>query len=208
MKTIELKGNLREDLGKKSSKLLRKDEKVPCVLYGGETNVHFYVTERSLKHIIYTPHVYVIKLDVDGKKFDAIVQDMQFHPVHDRPVHIDFLEVKEDKVVKISLPVQLNGFPVGVQQGGKLNLDSRKLKVSALAKDLPDLLEIDVTDLSLGKTIKIGDLSFDNLELLDSKNAVVASVRLTRAARAVGDLAAGEEEGSEEGEAEETATEE
>lgn len=200
MKIIELKGNLRENLGKKGSKLLRKEDKVPCVLYGGENVVHFHVTERSLKNVIYTPNVYIINLDLDGNKYNAVLQDMQFHPVNDRPLHLDFLEIKDNQTIKVSIPVQLNGFAAGVKQGGKLSLNLKKIRVKGLAKDLPDVLEINVEKLTLGKTIKVGDLSFDNLELLDAKNAVVAAVKLTRAAR--GAMLAGEggaEEGAEEG---------
>jgi large subunit ribosomal protein L25 len=183
MKSVEIKCNLRKELGKKDSKKLRTQEKVPCVLYGGGENVHFWALEKDFRKVIYTPNVYLIDLNVDGKVYNAIVQDVQFHPVSDRIQHVDFIQISPDKKVAIDIPVQLNGVPVGVKEGGKLMIAMRKLKVRALPKHLPDVLEIDVTNVSLGKTVKVSDIKFPNIEPLDAKNSVIASVRLTRAAR-------------------------
>jgi len=205
MKTFELKGSLRKNVGKKDTRALRAEGKVPCVLYGGKENLHFAVTESDFRHLVYTPHVYIVDLDVDGKKVQAILKDIQFHPVHEQILHVDFLEVSDDKKIDIAIPVETFGLAEGVKMGGKLQVAYRRLKVRGLKKDLPDTLKVDVSGIKLGSTIKVGQLAFDNLELLDAKNAVVASVKLTRAAKG-GDL--GEEESTEEAEASTASTEE
>jgi len=184
MKTIEIKGFKRETVGKKATKQLRKDGNVPCVLYGGNEVVHFYAPVNDFRHLFYTPNVYIVNIDVDGKKYPTILKDAQFHPVTDAPLHVDFLEIHDDKPVVIDIPVKVEGFAKGVQAGGILRIEKRKLTVKGLPKHLPDELVIKVDDLDLGKTRKVVDLSFDNLELLNAKNAVVVAVRLTRAARA------------------------
>ena len=205
MKTFELKGSLRKNVGKKDTRALRAEGKVPCVLYGGKENLHFAVTESDFRHLVYTPHVYIVDLDVDGKKVQAILKDIQFHPVHEQILHVDFLEVSDDKKIDIAIPVETFGLAQGVKMGGKLQVAYRRLKVRGLKKDLPDTLKVDVSGIKLGSTIKVGQLAFDNLELLDAKNAVVASVKLTRTAKG-GDL--GEEESTEEAEASTASTEE
>ena len=184
MQTIEIKGTVRTELGKKSTKALRAEGKVPCVIYGGDKNVHFTASEAEFRKIIYTPNIYIINVNVDGTVYPTILQDTQFHPVKEQMFHADFLLVKEDKPVVIEIPVKLEGFAEGVKAGGKLQLEMRKLKVKALAKHLPDSLKINIDKLGLGKTMQVGHLSYDNLELLNAKNAVVVAVRLTRAARA------------------------
>lgn len=184
MKSIKIKGSLRAVVGKKDAKILRREEKVPCVLYGTSEPVHFSTLEKDLELLINTPNVYTVKLDIDGKSCDAIIQDTQYHPVSDKPLHFDFLQIAEDRKVVIDIPITLEGFAPGVQAGGKLQLAQRRLKVKGFLKDLPDTLKIDINELTLGKTIKIEDLNFDNLELLAAKNAVVCAVKLTRAARA------------------------
>ncbi|MCT4644524.1 MAG: 50S ribosomal protein L25/general stress protein Ctc [Carboxylicivirga sp.] len=190
MQTIEIKGTVRTELGKKSTKALRSEGKVPCVIYGGETNIHFTASEAEFRKIIYTPNVYIVNVNVDGTVYPTILQDTQFHPVKEQLLHADFLLVKEEKPVVIEIPVKLDGFAEGVRAGGKLQLEKRKLKVRALAKDLPDTLDINIDNLGLGKTMQVGQLSFENLELLNAKNAVVVAVRLTRAARAAAQEAA------------------
>ncbi len=202
MKSIEIKGNLRTATGKQDSKKLRKEEKVPCVLYGGEKNIHFAVLEKDLKKLVFTPNVYLVDLDLDGKKHKAIVQDIQFHPVSDRVIHIDFYEIFEDKKVTIAIPVELQGLAEGVKAGGKLQVLNRKLKVRALYKDLPDTLKINVENVGLGKNIKVGEVSFDNLEMLNSANTVIATVKLTRAAKGAMLAATTEGEATEEAAAE------
>lgn len=183
MKSIELKGAARESLGKKGSKTIRANEQVPCILYGGEKNIYFSVVERDLKPILYTPEVYLIKLNVDGKEYTAKIQDIQYHPVSDSPIHIDFLQVFEDKKLTIELPVKLNGSSIGVREGGKLTQELRKLKVKGFIKDLPDEINLDVTDLTIGKSLRVGDLTFKGFEVLNLKTNPVVSVRVTRASR-------------------------
>ena len=183
MKSIELKGTIRESVGKKNSKALRTSENVPCVLYGGKDSIYFSVVEKDLKEIIYTPKVYLIDLDIKGKKHLAKIQDIQFHPVSDAPIHIDFYELAEDKKVEIEVPVRVEGNSIGVKEGGKLVQDSRKLKVKGLVKNLPDEIVLDITNLGVGKSLRVGDLTHDKVEFLDLKNNPVVSVRLTRATR-------------------------
>ncbi len=192
MKTIELKAAKRENFGKTATKQLRKEGQVPCVLYGGKETVHAAALLKDFNKLIYTPDVHLINLNIDGTAHNAVIQDIQFHPVTDDAMHVDFLQVFEDKPVVIEIPVKTKGLAAGVKAGGKLTIEKRKLKVKGLAKDLPTQLEIDITNLGLGKGIQVGHLNFENLELLNNKNQVVISVKLTRAARAAG--TAGEEE--------------
>ncbi len=183
MKTIEISGEIRKELGKKSTKQLRREEKVPCVMYGGEENVHFSVTEKQVLKLVNTPDVYIIHFNIEGKEVKGIIQETQYHPVSDKPLHFDFLQVTDDAPVIIGIPVILEGFAEGVQAGGKLQLMQRRVKVRAMIKDLPESLKLDVTNLGLGKVIKVGELEFENLELLSPPSSVVAAVKLTRAAR-------------------------
>ena len=190
MKVYELKGTVRKELGKKATKADRVGDNVPCVLYGGSENVHFTSTASDLRKLIYSPDVFVVDLTVDGKKCKAIMKSLQFHPVSDKVLHIDFLEVSEDKPVVVELPVQLNGLAEGVKAGGKLALEMRKLRVKGFYTNFPEKIDIDVTSLGLGKSIQVGALKFDNMELLNAKNAVVCQVKLTRAARGAAAAAA------------------
>ncbi len=192
MDIFELKGTVRKNLGKKASREERKEERVPCVLYGDGENVHFSVLEKEVNKLLYTPNVYIVKLDLDGKTEDAILKDSQFHPVTDRVLHLDFYRIFEDKKVEMQIPVSLKGFAEGVRAGGKLNLLTRKLRVYALPADLPKKLEVDVTNLGLGKAIKVKDLQFENVEILNPQNMLVAQVKLTRAARAAAQTTAAE----------------
>ncbi len=185
MKLLEIKCSLREAVGKKESRKLRNKGLVPCVLYGGGENIHFFAPENDFRHMVYTPNVYLVKIDIAGKVYDGILQEIQFHPVTDKILHMDFLQIFEDKPVSINVPVQLNGVPEGVKEGGKLALEARRLKVSALPGDLPDVLHIDVSEIGLGKSIKVGELEFPGIKLLDSANLVIASVKLTRVARGI-----------------------
>ena len=192
MKTFNLSGQSRTETGKKSTKENRKDGFIPAVMYGGENNVHFVVKQEDVLKLIFSPDVYLVDLTVDGKAHKAVLKQLQFHPVKDSVLHIDFLEVFENKPIVMSLPITLKGLAEGVKAGGKLILEKRKLKVKASYVDMPEDLVIDVTNLSIGKSMYVGQLSFDKLELMDAKNAVVCSVRLTRAAR--GAAAAAKEE--------------
>ena len=185
MKTYEVKGEVREDFGKKAARSYRSEGLIPCVVYGGsnEKNLNFVVKKSDVRNLIYTPEVYLINLVLDGKSVMAILKEIQFHPVKDNILHIDFLHVFPNVPLVIELPVRLEGLAAGVKSGGKLSLDLRKLKVKALAEKLPQELVVNVEDLELGKSIQVGELNFEGLELLTPKNAVVCRVQLTRAAR-------------------------
>lgn len=183
MKTFELNGTVRTDLGKKATKADRVSENVPCVLYGVAANVHFTATKSDLRKLIYTPEVYIVDLTIDGVKSKAIMKALQFHPVTDNVLHIDFYQVTETKPVIVEIPVKLEGLAEGVKSGGKLALEMRKLKVKGLYTQLPENITIDVTELGLGKSIQVAKVTAENLEILNAKNAVVCQVKLTRAAR-------------------------
>jgi large subunit ribosomal protein L25 len=206
MKTIDLKAVKRQETGKKSTKELRRNGMIPCVLYGGEEAVHFTAPVNDFRHLVYTPEVYLVNLTIDNDDHKAIIKDLQFHPVTDEILHIDFLEVLENKPVEVGIPVKVTGFSKGVQAGGKLHLEMRRLKVYGFSRDLPNNLTIDVTKVGLGDSVKVRDLSFDNLELRDPKSAVVVSVKLTRVAKGmtVEEEVEGEEGAEGEGEGEET----
>ena len=207
MKSISIKAQLRTETGKKSSKKLRSEGLVPCVMYGGEKIVHFYTHENNFKELIYTPNVYVVNFDIDGTNFNAALKEIQFHPVTDKITHIDFIEVSESKPVIMSIPIKVKGDSVGVKAGGKLRIKRRAIRVKGFIKDLPDTLEVDITQLGIGQSIKINQLSYDNLEILDPGRAMVIAVASSRVA--LGDLPEDQEEEGEadaeqEGEAEGT----
>ena len=188
MKSIEVKGTARTIAERSSEqsralKAIRKNGGVPCVLYGGEEIVHFTVPNEGLRNLVYTPHIYVVNLDIDGKKVNAILKDIQFHPVKDTILHVDFYQINEVKPIVMEVPVRLEGLAEGVKAGGKLALQMRKIKVKALYNVIPERLVINVSNLGLGKTIKVGELSYEGLELITAKEAVVCAVKLTRAAR-------------------------
>ena len=190
MKSIEIKGSLRTETGKKAAHSLRQNNGVPCVLYGmqkdengNQVATHFTVTVDGLRKLVYTPHIYVVDLNIDGKIVNAIMKDIQFHPVTDAILHVDFLQINEENPIVMEVPVQLAGLAEGVKAGGKLALQIRKLKVKALYNLIPERLVVNVTNLGLGKTIKVGELNYEGLTLLNAKEAVVCAVKLTRAAR-------------------------
>ena len=188
MKEINVTGQKRQDLGKKASKLLRKEGLVPCNLYGEAREdgkpvaLSFAVPMTELRKVVYTPHIYVIALDIDGEKHDAVLKELQFHPVTDALLHVDFYEINEEKPLTIGIPVKLNGLAQGVRDGGRMNLNIRKIDVRAPYQQIPEQLEIDVTQLGLGKSIKVGELHFEGLELVTNKEVVVCTVRMTRQA--------------------------
>jgi len=201
MKEITLNAQTRTEYGKKASRDLRRAGQIPAVFYGvekGEDGLpvakSIKISEKELAKLLYTPNVYIVNLVVDGTPVKAILKDLQCDFVTDRPVHVDFYQITEDKPVVFEIPVKLNGLAEGVRAGGKLALNVRKLAVKALYTQFPDTLDIDVTNLALGKTMKVGELSYEGLEIITSKEVVVCAVRMTRAARA----AAAEVEASEE----------
>lgn len=190
MKEIELKGTKRTETGKKATKLLRKEGLVPCNIYGekkGENGLpealSFAVSMRDLRKIVYTPHIYVVNLVIDGESHTAVMKELQFHPVTDQVLHVDFYEVNDQKPITIGIPVKLNGLAQGVRDGGRINLSIRKINVTAPYQVIPEHLDIDVTSLQLGKSIKVGDLSFEGLELATPADVIVCSVKATRASR-------------------------
>ena len=200
MKTVSLSGSLRENVGKKDAKALRYAGKVPCVLYGGKDQVHFTAEVAAFKHIIFTPETYLINLEIGGKKYQAILQDVQYHPLSDNLLHADFLLIQDSKKVTVSLPVKVKGAAPGVLRGGKLNVKLTKIKLKGLVKDIPEFIEINVSKLDIGQSIKVKDLSIANIIMLSPSTAVIADVKTARGA--VGDEASEEEaegEGSEEG---------
>ncbi len=180
MKTIEIKGSPRTELGKKSSKQVRKEGNVPCVIYGKDQNIHFFAHENSFKNLIYTPDAHIVHLDLEGKAYSVVLQDIQFHPVSDKILHIDFIEINESKPIIISLPVKITGDSVGVKAGGKLRIKKRSLKVRGLAGVIPEFLMVDITDVKIHHSVKVGDLAYDNIELIDPKITTVLSVATSR----------------------------
>lgn len=183
MKHIELKGQIREVGNKAVVKAIRKEGLVPCNLYGlGMENVLFTVSAKDLKTLTHTPNSYIVDLELsDGHKFLAVLHELQWHPVTDEPLHVDFLAVSADKPVSIDVPVKITGHSEGVKLGGKLLVSSRKLRVSSQLDTLPDELEVDVTSLGIGKQIVAGDLSFEGVTIVSPKATIICSVRPTRA---------------------------
>ena len=191
MKEIEVTGKKRSTIGKKSSKNLRKEGFIPCNLYGEAKDENgapkalaFTCPMNELRKIVYTPHIYVINLIIDGESHTAILKEMQFHPVTDALLHVDFYEVNDQKPITIGIPVKLTGLAQGIRDGGRMNLSIRKINVTAKYQDIPEHLDIDVTDLKIGKSIKVGDLHFEGLEMATSKEVVVCSIKATRKSNA------------------------
>ena len=184
MKTFQIKGTARLAVGKKSNKALRVQDLVPCVIYGGEKVVHFQAHENEFRKLIYTPKVYQTEIDVDGVIYNAFMQALQFHPVTDKLLHIDFLEIRENVPVKIQIPVRLDGYAKGIQQGGRLKSNLRTLKAKGFPKDFPDEIVIDVTELNLSESIRVSEVNVPGIEILNAKSVPVATVVVTRAARA------------------------
>ena len=196
MKEINVAGQKRTALGKKASKQLRKEGLVPCNLYGEATQdgkpvaLAFAIPMANLRKVVYTPHVYVIALDIDGERHTAILKELQFDPVTDAVIHVDFLEVNDTKPITIGIPVKLVGLALGVRDGGRMNLSIRKINVTAPYQQIPEHLDVDVTALKIGKSIKVGELSYEGLEIATSKEVIVCSIKMTRQAAAAAAAAA------------------
>ena len=195
MKVVSMSGSLREGVGKKDAKRLRREGMVPCVIYGGEKQLCFHASEISFKDLVYTPEVCLVRLELDGKQYDAMLQDIQYHPVNERILHADFLQIFPDKPVKIAVPIKLTGNSPGVIKGGKLQIKLRKLLIQALPADLPDNIEVSISKLNIGDSIKVGQLSGEKLSFLDPEVSVVVMVKSARAA-----MMAGGDDDEEEGE--------
>jgi len=209
MKVIALKGDVRDGLGKSATKKVRKEGKVPCVIYGKNENLNFSVYQADFKHLVYTPNTFLVQVSVGGNVKLAKVQELQFHPVSEDIIHADFYEVDDKSPLSISVPVKIVGNSPGVIAGGKLQLKIKKLNVSGLISDLPEFIEVDINDLEIGKSVKVKDIQVDKLQLLDSENNSIVSCVVTRAARSAADGETEEEDAtSEEGEATEEKAEE
>jgi large subunit ribosomal protein L25 len=197
MKKLSIKVQERKELGKKFTKQLRSQENVPCVMYGGDDVIHFYTHENEFRKLIYTDQVYLVELDIEGKKINAVLKEIQFHPVTDSILHLDFVQVIEGTPSIVSLPVKLTGTSEGILAGGKLRQRRRTLKVKGLVKDMPEVLEVDITNLNIGDVTKVGDLDYPNLEILDPAQAMVVGVVSSRLAakgmEVVDETAEGEE---------------
>ena len=180
MKTIEINGAKRANISKQEVKNLRGSEMVPCVLYGGEEQVHFSTDLSSFKGLVYTPDVHMVKLSVDGKEYQCVIQDVQYHPVTDVIIHADFLQVFDNKPVTMSIPVKLTGASEGVKMGGKLVTKYRRLKVKALPANLPDYISVDISPMKIGDSIRVRDLNLSEVTLLESPANVIVSVNMTR----------------------------
>ncbi len=201
MKTIEINGHLRKSLGTKNAKALRREGQVPCVVYGGEKNVHFYADERELNKLIYTPNVYQINLDLDGLKVSVVMRNPEFHPVMDNLLHLDFIEVQAGKPTTMRIPVTLTGSSIGVKNGGVLRHNAKKLLVRGSIDNIPDEITIDISPMKIGHSKKVGDLDIPNLEILESDNRVLVAIKTSRKALADEESEEGEEgEGGAEGE--------
>lgn len=184
MKTIQINGTVRNDFGKKFAKAVRREGLVPCVVYGGDKEVAFTVDAKELKQLIYTPNSYIVEINIDGKIETAVMREVQYHPVREQVLHVDFYRVQEGKPVAVTVPVRLTGNAEGVKVGGKLALSARKLVVKGLVANIPDEIVVDVTPLKVGQTIFVGDLNVENLTFVTPATTAVCAVRVTRASRA------------------------
>ncbi len=190
MKTFELSGSVRSELGQKASAALRKQDLIPCVLYGcKKENTNFTVSKSAVRKLIYSPEVFEVKLTIDNKICSAVIKEIQFHPVSDNILHIDFLEVDDKKPIVFKVPVKTEGLAVGVKAGGKLSLEMKRMKVKGLCKNIPECVTVNVENLEVGKSIKAGELSFPNIEIVDNKESLVVCVKSTRAAKAAAEAA-------------------
>ena len=195
MKSITIKGSERESVGKVATKAVRNAGAVPCVIYGGNQPVHFSAEEKEFKSLVYTPNAHTVVVDLGGKKFNAILQDIQVHPVSDKILHIDFFELKDDKEIIMEVPVKVTGTSPGALLGGVLNLNQRRLKVKALPKNLPDFVEANISELQMGNKLYVTKLPTNNFKLMHPDNTVVCQVKISRAAMKAAQEAAKAEKG-------------
>ncbi len=197
MKTTELNAFVREETGKRSNKNLRKEGKVPAVIYDNSVASHIYVDAKEMRKVIYTPDTYIVTLSVDGNAINVIIRETQFHPVKEYLQHVDFLRISEDKAVEVVLPIKMVGTPVGVGTGGKLTIKLRKVKVKGIPAKLPEYIEIDVSGLELGSTIKLDEVDFGEIKVVTPISTAVASVEIPRSLRSAQDEQGEEGEGGE-----------
>lgn len=183
MKSVQIKAEVRSQIGKKDSLDLRRAGRVPAVIYGGNEVLHISVDEREVNTLLYTPEVLIAEIDLGGKTVKAVVQDAQFHVLTDATTHVDFMEVVDGKPLKVALPVRTVGNSVGVRAGGKLKVIMRKLKVKGMADKLPAFVDVDITDVNIGQTVRVKQINIDGVEFLDAKDNVICTVAATRASR-------------------------
>ncbi|WP_445453062.1 50S ribosomal protein L25/general stress protein Ctc [Flavobacterium sp. 25HG05S-40] len=196
MKSITIKGSERESVGKKATKALRDAGMVPCVIYGGSQPVHFAAEEKAFKGLVYTPNAHTVVVDLNGKSANVILQDIQFHPVSDKILHIDFFQLSDSKEIIMEVPVKVTGTSPGVLLGGDLRLNLRRLKVKALPKNLPDFVEANISELQMGNKLYVTKLPTPNFKLMHPDNTVVAQVKISRAAMKAAQEAAKAEKGA------------
>jgi len=196
MKSITIEGSERESVGKKATKAVRDAGMVPCVIYGGSQPVHFQAEAKAFKSLVYTPNAHTVVINLGGKTFNAILQDIQFHPVSDRINHIDFFQLSDDKEIVMEVPVKVTGTSPGVLLGGVLNLNQRRLKVKALPKNLPDFVEANISELQMGNKLYVTKLPTNNFKLMHQDNTVVCQVKISRAAMKAAQEAAKAEKGA------------
>jgi large subunit ribosomal protein L25 len=182
MKTILLKGEKRSELGTKNAKELRKEGKVPCVLYGKDTIEHFFIYEADFKNLVYTPNTYKVRINLEGQNIDTILQEMQFHPVSDVILHADFFKIEKGKPVTLKIPVNITGNAPGVRAGGKLLQKISKMNVKGEIDNLPEYIEVNINKLELGQSIKVKDVKYTNFEILDAQENAIVTCKMTRAA--------------------------
>ena len=195
MKSITIKGSERENVGKKATKAVRDAGMVPCVIYGGNQPVHFVADERAFKDLVYTPNAHTVVIELNGTSYNVIMQDIQFHPVSDKILHIDFFQLSDDKEIIMEVPVKITGTSPGVLLGGVLRLNQRRLKVKALPKNLPDFVEASISELQMGNKLYVTKLETNNFKLMHPDNTVVCQVRISRAAMKAAQEAAKAEKG-------------
>ena len=196
MKSITIKGSERENVGKKATKAVRDAGMVPCVIYGGNQPVHFVADERAFKDLVYTPNAHTVVVELNGTSYNVIMQDIQFHPVSDKILHIDFFQLSDDKEIIMEVPVKVTGTSPGVLLGGVLRLNQRRLKVKALPKNLPDFVEASISELQMGNKLYVTKIETNNFKLMHPDNTVVCQVRISRAAMKAAQEAAKAEKGA------------
>lgn len=199
MKTIAIEGTLRTELGSKTAKQIRREGNVPCVIYGGEENIHFYTPEPSFKELLYTPEAHLVEINLDGKTYRTVIRDVQYHPVSDAIEHVDFFQTSADKAVTIEVPINLVGNSRGVRNGGRLKVNLRKLKVTATEANLPGHIDIDITEVRIGQSVRVSDVTTDGYEISHEPQRTILTVQTSRNAVADEDE---DEEGGEEATAE------
>jgi len=185
MKTVSMSGSLRANVGKKDAKMNRASGKVPCVIYGGKEELHFAIEEKILEKIIFTPYTFLIDLDIEGKKFTATLQDVQYHPVSDKTLHADFLQVTKGKPIIVSLPIRVEGSSPGVLRGGKLVKKFRKMRVKGLSEHMPEEIVINISKMEIEDSLRVSDIKIPNIEILEVMSNLVISVASTRAVEPV-----------------------